>query len=423
MIGIWHEFIAKKNSILTYLLLVILFHSLILSAMAEENSETQKKIDKLEKEVERLNNEIEFMKHVDKTIFNQIANKIELDVYATLEFENFENTDSKFDARNFALVLAAELSPKLRTIGIVEFEPEEDNDETEVELDQAWLEYSLAEAFRARFGVVLVPFGRYNQEHFDIIQDLSSRPIVMRDVIPVSWNEAGAGFVGDLYFDKSAEGKSGASGLELNYQFYLINGLTNDLNDTSTRDAVGQLDLDDNNNKAFVGRVGLQRNPGQIIGVSGYSGKYEDRHDIHGIDLDWKFTLGPFEVLGEYAFIDLEGDGLEADGLTFAPSHYRGGYVQANYHFWFDILDSTFLGRDFDSPTFTAVARYGKVKIDDDSDPGEGDNKEERITIGLNYRPVETWAFKFEYQFNDSENERLEHGDDNGFIFSATASF
>ncbi len=139
--------------------------------------------------------------------------------------------------------------------------------------------------------------------------------------------------------------------------------------------------------------------------------------------MDWKFTKGPFEFLGECAFFDLEHGGVESDGTTLAPGNLSGIYVQTNYHFWFDFLDNTFLGRKFDDPTFTASLRYGKARIDDDGDIGTGTNKEERLTMGLNYRPIETWVFKMSYQINSSRNEVLERGDNDGVIFSISAAF
>ncbi len=101
----------------------------------------------------------------------------------------------------------------------------------------------------------------------------------------------------------------------------------------------------------------------------------------------------------------------------------QGGYIQANYHFWFDALNDTFLGQEFDSPTFTGVVRYGQARIGDDNDAGTGANKETRLTLGLNYRPVETFVWKVEYQFNHATNEPLERGDSNGFITSVSAAF
>ncbi len=63
------------------------------------------------------------------------------------------------------------------------------------------------------------------------------------------------------------------------------------------------------------------------------------------------------------------------------------------------------------------------MQIDDDGDARTGDNKEERLTIGLNYRPVETCVLKLNYQFNSAKNEVIERGDNDGIILSISAAF
>ena len=190
----------------------------------------------------------------------------------------------------------------------------------------------------------------------------------------------------------------------------------------------GSFEEDNNNNKAFVGRLALM--PINLmpveteIGLSGYWGEYDDAdHEIGGFDVDWKFVKGPLELVGEYALLDLEDGGIQSDDLTAVPGFLSGYYIQLNYHFWFETLNSTFLGRGFESPTFTAVVRYGQAHIDDDTDEDTGDNDEDQWVIGLNYRPVETWVLKLEYQMNKTDNESLDRGDSDGFISSVTAAF
>ncbi|MFQ5444985.1 MAG: hypothetical protein ACE5EK_10260, partial [Nitrospinales bacterium] len=50
-------------------------------------------------------------------------------------------------------------------------------------------------------------------------------------------------------------------------------------------------------------------------------------------------------------------------------------------------------------------------------------NKEERVTFGINYRSVEAFVFKVEYQINNSKNEVLERGGNNGVVASVSAVF
>ena len=103
-----------------------------------------------------------------------------------------------FDARNVELIFVAELAERLRTGPEIEFERTvktsgSSNRTADVEVERAWIEYVNTEAIKPRFGVVLVPFGNFNLEHFDTARDLTDRPIIMRGVIPFTWAEAAAG--------------------------------------------------------------------------------------------------------------------------------------------------------------------------------------------------------------------------------------
>ncbi len=376
--------------------------------------------------VEELEADVGFLQEQQDSFFTRLGENIEFDLYTTVEYENFENTDSVIDGRNLEILASANLTDRLSIFAEIEFErtakTSSSSRQGEVEVEQSWLEYSINEYFNPRAGVILVPFGKYNAEHFAPFRDLTDRPIVMRRVIPTTWAEPGIGFTGN-----ASPGEilgSLCEDITIDYQLFLINGLTNEFSDKGLRSARGAFGSDNNNNKAIVGRLGIGLLAGLQVGFSGYHGNHDNKsHNINGFDVDWKFTKGPFEFLGEYAFFDLEHGGVESDGATLAPEDLSGIYVQTNYHFWFNFLNNTFLGRRFGNPTFTSSLRYDKVRIDDDGDIGTGANKEERWTIGLNYRPVETWVFKMDYQINSGKNETLERGDNDGVTFSVSAAF
>jgi hypothetical protein len=354
-----------------------------------------------------------------------VREKVRVNMYGTLEFEDFRNTDSVFDARNIEVLLDVRAHQRFHIFGEIEFErtakTSEGDRQGEVEVEQGWVEYGINRYINPRLGVILVPFGRFNMEHFDTYQDLTDRPIMARRVVPITWAEAGAGFAGSVSPGELSSGKW-LQDVELNYELYAINGLTNDFSDTSSRDARGAFSSDNNNNKALVGRMQICFMSLLELGLSGYLGRYDDRgNKIRGYDVDWKIVSGPVELVGEFANFDLDG-GLRGDGLSITEN-LQGGYVEGRYHFWFSFLNQTFLGRDLEAPTFTAVARVGYAEIGDDGDAGGGDNREERLALGLNYRPIESLVFKLEYQFNNKDNESLEHGDNDGFIASVSAAF
>ena len=376
--------------------------------------------------VEELEADVDFLQEQQDSFLTRLGENVEFDIYATLEYENFENTDSVIDGRNLEILAGANLTDRLKIFAEIEFErtakTSSGSRQGEVEVEQSWLEYNINEFINPRAGIILVPFGKYNAEHFAPFRDLTDRPIVMRRVIPTTWAEPGIGLTGNASPGEILGGR--LSDIAIDYQFFFINGLTNEFTDKGLRSARGAFGSDNNNNKAMVGRLGIGLFTGMEVGLSGYHGSHDRKgHDINGFDVDWKFTKGPFEFLGEYALFDLDHGGVESDGTTLAPEELSGIYIQTNYHFWFDFLNNTFLGRRFENPTFTSSIRFDKVRIDDDSDTGTGANKEERLTIGFNYRPVETWVFKMDYQFNSTRNETLERGDNNGVTFSISAAF
>lgn len=372
---------------------------------------------------------LDVVKEQVRELAKKVDERVTVSLYATGGFESFQRTDSRFDARNVELLVGGQITSRLRAFAEIEFErlPKSSastgtatNRQGEVEVEQGWLEYKISDAFIPRFGVILVPFGRLNLEHFDPVQDLTDRPIVMRRVIPTTWGEAGMGFTGRLALPNSI-----LQDLAVNYQFFAINGLTNAISDTSTRNARGGFGSDNNANKAIVGRLGLRLYQGGELGFSGYRGAIDKLgHYLTGFDIDWKFRWGPVELLGEYAYFGADRGAMQFGSTTVTvPSTLQGGYAQVNYYFWPEFLNGTFLAQHFADPKFTAIFRYDFARIADDEDAGTVANREQRYTIGMNYRPVQNYVFKIEYQFNTTRSEALERGTANGLLTSITASF
>lgn len=350
--------------------------------------------------------------------------KVSVGGYADIELENFQNSHSAFDQHRWIINIGAELGERLRFYSEYEIEhggPSVSGGEAHVE--QAWMDYLIHDAINLRAGALLVPFGRYNLYHDSDLQDLTDRPILARRVIPTTWTESGAGLWGNLnptignYED-----------LEVGYELYFVNGLTSAFSDTGLRGARGAIGSDSNNNKGIVGRFVVSPSLGHEVALSGYAGDINGHEDgIYGIGVDFLTTWGPLEVLGEWARFSAEETLANTLGGTGdIANHFQGAYIQANYHFWFDFLNDTFLGKTFENPTFTLVGRFDWARIDDDLDGSSSlgnDNEEWRWTLGINYRPVESWALKLEYQNNFSRQETLERGDNEGFIASIAMGF
>src|SRR2546426_9146344 len=87
----------------------------------------------------------------------------------------------------------------------------------EVALEQAYLDYRLADWITLRTGLVLPPVGIINETHEPPTFNGVDRPGFDHDVIPTTWREIGLGAVGTI------PGRSG-----LAYRVYLVNGLRAD---------------------------------------------------------------------------------------------------------------------------------------------------------------------------------------------------
>jgi len=343
--------------------------------------------------------------------------------YADIELENFQNTNSTFDQHRWILNVGAELGERLRFYS--EYEIEHGGTDAagggEAKVEQAWIDFMIRDEINLRAGALLVPFGRYNLYHDSDLQDLTDRPLMARDIIPTTWTESGAGFYGEFnpVFGNYED-------LGVGYEFYFVNGLNDGFSDTGLRGARGSIETDNNNTKSLVSRMVVSPALGHEIGLSGYWGDINTQDDdIKGIGVDFLSTWGPAEILGEWAFFSAnESPVTPAGGTGNIANHFQGAYLQTNYHFWFDFLNDTFLGRTFDNPTFTLVGRFDWAQINDDADLATTkDNEEWRWTVGINYRPVESWVLKLEYQNNFTRREVLERGNNEGFIASIAMGF
>jgi hypothetical protein len=63
------------------------------------------------------------------------------------------------------------------------------------------------------------------------------------------------------------------------------------------------------------------------------------------------------------------------------------------------------MGRHFSNPALTLVGRYGYARINTAA-ASDGKLTENTTVIGLNYRPVQDYVIKVEYQFNSGQLER-----------------
>ncbi len=364
---------------------------------------------------------------------------VSLGGYADIEFEGFENSNSTFDQVRYVLNVGAQPHERLLFYSELEIEHGGTNypgGDGETKIEQAWMSYVINDWMSLKGGIFLVPFGKFNLLHDSDIQELTDRPLFARRLIPSTWTDAGFGFLGELPIGEKLKWEI-LPDFYLNYETYVGNGLDEDISDRGLRDARGSASNDLNNNKDFVTRLGFGLNRNLEIGLSTYYGKFgrsgsdtrNGKDSIFGIGSDVNFKRGPFELVGDFAYFDFQDgalvdhDNSNTTAPVSAPKYMRGFYIEPRYHFWPKFLSNTFLGRGFKDPKLTLVGRYDEVDIGDDGDVGTGANEERRYTLGMNYRPIESWVFKLEYQWNRTKNEVLERGNNDGIMASMAIGF
>jgi hypothetical protein len=467
-------------------------------ALAETKEE---RLERLEREIDALKHQVEELKREKETppapsaeaapaaptaevarpasqgeaALAAIAERVQLGGYGSTRFESdsANGLDNTFTLRRLVLTADATIAPRLRSYFELEFERFrkieleqkvqsenggltieqgiEGTNESEISLEQAWIEYELAQPLRARIGAVLVPLGRFNLNHDDNRWDLPRRSLVDRGVpaLPVeaAWDELGAGLNGEV-----PVGEHGSLG----YQLYVVNGAVLEPEVESELESqneegqgelsvnaqfstsTGTFDSDLKNAKALTGRVVYSPALGQEIAGSFYRGRYTPDflpdEDITAFGVDGLTIWGSFELEGEYIHSDF-GD-VDALARAFAASvvnqeatsttgeletkiefgldalaDRRDGYwIEPRYRFRPDWLKRSIFGRSFEDPVLTAVARWEQVWLDgllQDLEFAGGqvtglrklDRRVNRFTIGGSYRPVPLVAFQLAYEY------------------------
>jgi hypothetical protein len=311
----------------------------------------------------------------------------------------------------------------------------------ELEVEFAFVDFTINDLFNLRGGLLLDPLGKFNLVHDDPVNELTDRPLVDQTIIPTTLREVGGGFFGTLAPADSSIGK-------LSYEAYVttgFRGLFNDgtvgfntdtgLHDGKADEEIGSAETfeDNNNNLADVGRLEWSPTLGSALGVSAHYGNYDESDDntllVMAVDgaLDGKVLsrwvgaddgfgtfLGGFEFLGEWAMANIERDAFARSAGV--PGDMHGWYGQVNYRLYPQFLRNLEENGYLDAGShFTFVVRRDEIDLDG--------IERERWTFGMNFRPNHSQTvLKFDYQLN-SESGKTAFVDDDAFLISLATYF
>lgn len=334
--------------------------------------------------------------------------RISLTVYGSLDASHFRGEPTLLTGKLVELVLSGRPHKRLSFITQIEFEEAADVGGRlggSIKVEQSYAALSLAPLLSVRAGIYLVPFGNVNIDHFPPKRDVVSQPLVAEVVAPpADWTDNGIGLSGRRLLGQA---------WLLTYEAYLGAGLGSGISALGLGDAQQGYGVDNNSNKAAVGRVAFNRMSRLELGLSGYRGKYDDegRRALSGWAVDGLSLLGPLTLTGEYA-------SFTADRVPGPDARFRGYYLRATYSFGRKLLAKTGLGRDFDEPRLALVLQHDRALLDG---PLHGEwvrNRETRSSVGVNFRPSSQWVIKLGYEWNATTNRPLIRGDQDGWVGS-----
>ncbi len=332
-----------------------------------------------------------------------ILDRTTLGGYGQHEYMAGRTEVARFRNHRYVLFIYSQISERITHATEIEWEfagsPLKKDGELsagEVLLEFSIVDFKLWDWLVFRGGVILVPES-FNLRHDSPTRDLVDRPIAYTTILPSTWFESGVGLHGKLNLGEMQR---------LTYELYLINGLDARIFDGfGLRAARGSHFEDNNQDKALTGRLAWSPALGVELGIFGYSGEYDKADNrINMVNVDFMWRRGALELLGEAVYVSIDQGFVEgfsasssANTRDAVPESMWGFYGQVNYHFQIGPLWEL-LPDDLKNATFTTALRYGGKDTDRARDSAAGDQR--RMTLGLNFRPIEAFVWKFDSQWN-----------------------
>jgi len=291
--------------------------------------------------------------------------------YGELHYNNFEGEDNELDLHRFVLFFGHEFTDSIRFFS--EFEIEHsvagDDEDGEVEVEQAYVEFDLRENLQAKGGVFLMPVGILNETHEPGTFYGVERNNVENIIVPSTWWEGGGAVNG--YFDNG-----------ISWDFAITSGLemeTEGKNAFRVRSGRQKVSNATANDLAYTGRLKYTGIPGlELAGTASYQSNATQSnndglnegilYETHAI-----YNKGPFGLRALYARWDFNGSAVSAAG----DDDQYGWYIEPSYKPW------------------QKVGLYSRYeKLDGARDQDQFDQWE----VGANYWPHEDVVLKVDYR-------------------------
>ena len=253
--------------------------------------------------------------------------------YGEILYNQPNNLNGELDVQRLVMLFGYKFDERVQFVTEIEYEHVK-----EVYVEQAFVNYSIANAVNIRAGLMLVPMGIINEFHEPTTFNGVERPSMDNKIVPTTWREIGIGVAGRL------------DGLALRYQAYLFNGFishdgeagklkgSNGLRGGRQKGAESM--VDQFNLSAKLDYYGI---PNLRIGLSGYQGRTQaddDVNDVLGSDigvsmigLDARYKWMNFSARGQFVNAKLsDTEAYNAFTGGDLGSELEGFYLEAAYN-------------------------------------------------------------------------------------------
>ncbi len=363
--------------------------------LKSQQSKTDTKLQQTEVKVEATADALE--QGVGSAASDRWVSKTQLGGYGEVHYNNLNNdsnaTDAKpdidkVDLHRFVLFVNHQFNEKTRFYSELEVEHSlvGDGKDGEVEIEQAYIEHDYAANHSLKAGLFLIPVGILNETHEPNTFYGTERNSVEKNIIPVTWWEAGLASSGEI-----------APGF--NYDVALTSGLGLDV-ETSTSKATYKI------------RSGRQKVSNAKADAFAYTGRIKYTA-IPGLEL--AATLQYQEDLYQDEFIAANGNSTEVDALLYElhAVYQRDGFgLRALYASW-DIdsaINDVKDGADeqtgwYIEPSYRINENWGifaRFSEWDNTAGASADSEYQQTDIGVNYWLAPTVVLKADYQTQEA---------------------
>mgnify|MGYP003702095983 FL=1 len=306
---------------------------------------------------------------------------------------HYNNLDSKkeIDFHRFVLFFGHQFTDRLRMFSELELEHSVAGDDQngELELEQAYIEYDITQSQHVKGGVFLLPVGILNQTHDPPTFYGVERNPIERNIIPSTWWAGGIEFTGEVFPD-TIPGFS--------YAVSVHEGLDTNAGDNYAvrkgRQKTSEADANDLASTAQIKWTGI---PGvELAATVQYQQDVTQGNDPTAGDA-WLYEAhadiqrGAFGLRALYAMWDLDGSGPKAIGAD----EQTGFYIEPSYRI---------------SPEWGVFARYNQW--DNQAGSNGNDTEKKQYNAGVNFWPHPDVVLKADAQQQDNEGTSK---NDNGF--------